>query len=126
MMGQTIGKGHRPLLSPEMVDKALIHIPREERIQQVEKLISMYIKEYGHRPRNQDLELLTDIILYEELSDTNPHKVAHNDYPILSSTQPKRRMYGRGTTTATNMKGEIRMEMELSGVQLMDHQDMRT
>ncbi|MEX1029583.1 MAG: hypothetical protein WDZ91_06005 [Paenibacillaceae bacterium] len=116
-MERTIGREHRPALSREMMDRELIRIPREQRIQQVEQIIGTYMNDYGLRPRNQDLEFLAEVILYEELSDSDPHKVAHNDYPILSLTQLKRRMYGRGNAATTNMQGEARLEMEWSGVQ---------
>src|SRR5690554_5793378 len=114
-MGRAIGKEHRPALSREMIDQALFHIPREQRLQQVENILCSYVKDYGLKPRNQDLELLADVILHEELSDSDPHKVAHNEYPILSLTQLKRRMYGRGIATTTNMQGEVRLESERNG-----------
>lgn len=33
------------------------------------------------------VERLTDAILYEEISDPDPHKIAHNEYPFMSERQ---------------------------------------
>lgn len=60
---------------------------RTERMRSVEALIDEYVAAVGERPDGSILEQLTDYILREELTDDNPHKVAHNEYPFLSESQ---------------------------------------
>lgn len=60
---------------------------RDERMAAVRALIDDYIAAVGERPDGGILEQLTDYILREELTDDNPHKVAHNEYPFLSESQ---------------------------------------
>lgn len=60
---------------------------RGVRMVAVEALIDEYVEAVGERPDGDVLERLTDYILREELTDDNPHKVAHNEYPFLSESQ---------------------------------------
>ncbi|MFL1672179.1 hypothetical protein [Paenibacillus dendritiformis] len=60
---------------------------RGERMMAVEALIDEYVVAVGERPDGGILERLTDYILREELTDGNPHKVSHNEYPFLSESQ---------------------------------------
>lgn len=64
---------------------------RTERMAAIESAIDDYIEEYGIRPEPAVLSRLADEILREELSDSNPHKVAHADTPFLSESQLNRR-----------------------------------
>jgi hypothetical protein len=55
-------------------------------------LIGLITEDYGDKSeRPADwfglLERLTDAILDEELTDPNPHKVAHTEYPFFSERQ---------------------------------------
>ncbi|SDW23040.1 HNH endonuclease [Paenibacillus sp. PDC88] len=61
----------------------------DERIQTVSALISQYIESSGQTPDSRVLEKAADYILYDDLSDSNPHKVFHTEYPILSKSQVK-------------------------------------
>lgn len=60
---------------------------RGERMADVEKFLA------GRERKLTDYEhtILTDYILREELSDPNPHKVAHTEYPFFSEYQFERR-----------------------------------
>jgi hypothetical protein len=66
-------------------------LPREDRLVKINDLIEDYFAEYGEMPDGVALERLTDLCLYEELTDSNIHKVAHNEYPFLSEHQFDRR-----------------------------------
>jgi hypothetical protein len=66
-------------------------LPREVRLVQINDLIEGYFTERGEMPDAVALERLTDLCLYEELTDSNIHKVAHNEYPFLSEHQFDRR-----------------------------------
>ncbi|MBQ4817656.1 hypothetical protein IHP72_15485 [Bacillus pumilus] len=62
-------------------------IEREERIGEIEALLATYD---GTPPANA-LERLSDLILYEELSDTRRNKMTAEEYPIMSENQENRR-----------------------------------
>jgi hypothetical protein len=66
-------------------------LPRELRIVKIEALTEAYFAEHGEMPDGVALERLADLVLYEELTDPNIHKVAHNEYPFLSEYQFDRR-----------------------------------
>lgn len=80
---------------------------RSERISAVEALINEYVDAVGERPDSRVLSLLTDEILREELTDDNPYKVAHNEYPFLSETQYRRRTEGK-FERRTDASGNLR------------------
>lgn len=80
---------------------------RQERMVAVDSLINEYVRDTGEVPVGAQLERLTNAILMEELTDPNNHKVAHNEYPILSDIQMSRRQMGRRGSEATNMNGEV-------------------
>lgn len=54
-----------------------------------------------------DLVKLADLLLFEELTDPDEHKVAHNEYPILSEIQLARRREGKHKRTESNPKVEV-------------------
>lgn len=58
------------------------------------------------------LDRLADVLLYEELTDENPHKVANNEYPILSEIQMERRKFGARGSENTNMRGEVALNTD--------------
>lgn len=64
---------------------------RQERIKAIAALVDDYSLYIGEAPDPVQLERLADYILREELTDKNPYKVSHNEYPIFSESQIKRR-----------------------------------
>jgi hypothetical protein len=66
-------------------------LPREVRLVKIEQLTEGYYAKTGEMPDGVALERLADLCLYEELTDPNIHKVAHNEYPFLSEHQFDRR-----------------------------------
>ncbi|MMZ45488.1 hypothetical protein D1872_70860 [compost metagenome] len=77
----------------------------EERARKAEGMIEEYIKYTGVRPDYIQLDRISDLILFDDLRDSDPHKTKHNEYPILSSTQLDRRRFG-GRGQDSNMSGE--------------------
>jgi hypothetical protein len=77
-------------------------LPREVRIVKINTLIEEYFAKTGEMPDAVALERLSDLILYEELTDDDRMKVRNNEYPFLSETQLARRQEGlhaRGGTS---------------------------
>ncbi|APP15635.1 hypothetical protein ABH16_04795 [Bacillus altitudinis] len=68
-------------------------IEREERIGEIEALLATYD---GTPPANA-LERLSDLILYEELSDTRRNKMTAEEYPIMSERMEKTRRSGESS-----------------------------
>jgi hypothetical protein len=66
-------------------------LPREVRIVKISTLIEDYFGKTGEMPDAVALERLADLILYEELTDSDRMKVRNNEYPILSEYQFDRR-----------------------------------
>jgi hypothetical protein len=64
---------------------------RAERMALIDELIESYIAATGQRPDSVQLDRLATLCLREELTDTNSHKVKHEDRPILSDYQFKLR-----------------------------------
>lgn len=60
---------------------------RTIRLEAIQDLIELYMIETGERPDPKILDLLADFALLEELTDRNPYKMTHNEYPIMSSHQ---------------------------------------
>jgi len=65
--------------------------PRELRIERIEQLTEDYYRMAGEIPDGVALERLADLILHEELTDMNEHKVSQTEYPFLSESQFDRR-----------------------------------
>lgn len=76
----------------ELIDKNIAD--RAARMHAIDDLINEYVNAIGTAPDPVQLERLANYILREELTDSNPHKVRHAEYPIFTETQLKRR---RGT-----------------------------
>lgn len=63
------------------------NLPREERITEVDRAIEEYFAKTGNMPDDKALERLADLLLYEELTDAHPDKVAREEYPFFSESQ---------------------------------------
>jgi hypothetical protein len=66
-------------------------LPREVRIAEIDRVTEEWFVRTGKLPDAKQLEKLADLILFEELTDPDIHKVAHNKYPFLSEYQMDRR-----------------------------------
>lgn len=66
-------------------------LERDERI----AAISALLAKYDGTPPDTALERLSDLILYEELSDTRRNKMSAEEYPIMSENQENRRKDAR-------------------------------
>jgi hypothetical protein len=72
---------------PELAD-------RSKRMKLIEDLTEAYVTQTGERPDPTQLDRLATLILREELTDTDSHKMRHNEYPVMSDTQLARRKDG--------------------------------
>jgi hypothetical protein len=66
-------------------------IPRAARLFLIAELTEDYFAKTGEMPDAIALERLADLLLYEELTDTNEHKISQTEYPFLSDRQFDRR-----------------------------------
>ena len=82
---------------------------RDVRAKEIKSLTDAYVGTVGERPDEFQLERLTDLLLYEELTDSHPDKMTRNEYPIMSETQLARRQTGAHVRKGTTPKGEIPM-----------------
>jgi hypothetical protein len=82
-------------------------LPRELRLVKIEALTEEYFARAGEWPDSVALERLSDLCLWEELSDPDEHKVSRNEYPILSETQIARRQEGKHARKNDNPKIEV-------------------
>ncbi|HDR3899203.1 TPA: hypothetical protein QCO88_001709 [Bacillus cereus] len=67
---------------------------RDVRAKEIKSLTDAYVASIGERPEPKQLEHLADLLIYEELHDTDRMKVRNNEYPIMSDTQIQRRQEG--------------------------------
>lgn len=67
---------------------------RDVRAEEIKLLTDAYVEAVGERPEPKQLERLADLLLYEELGDTHPDKMAREEYPIMSDHQLARRHSG--------------------------------
>ncbi|MGM0836028.1 MAG: hypothetical protein ACQEV7_07715 [Bacillota bacterium] len=81
-------------------------LTREERIAEVDRAIEAYFAKTGNMPDDKALERLADLLLYEELTDTDRMKVRNNEYPFFSDTQLARRQEGKHVRS-TAVTGEV-------------------
>jgi hypothetical protein len=81
--------------------------PNGLRLSIIEKMTESYFEQTGEVPDVTALQRLSDLCLYEELTDTNEHKIAHNEYPIMSETQIARRQEGKHSRNDNNPKIEV-------------------
>jgi hypothetical protein len=89
-------------------------LPREVRIAEIDKVTEEYYLKTGKMPDNNQLERLADLILHEELTDTNPHKIATTEYPIMSESQYERRVSGKNSRKVDNEGKRIALKHEVS------------
>lgn len=73
-------------------------LPRAERFKAVEELTEKYIEATGKRPDYAQLDRLSTLCLYEEITDPHPDKMSRNEYPIMSDDQHRRKTEGRHVT----------------------------
>ncbi|WP_227255926.1 hypothetical protein [Bacillus thuringiensis] len=64
---------------------------RNVRAKEIKSLTDAYIEMIGELPDSDQLERLSDLLLYEELHDKDRMKVRNNEYPIMSERQLIRR-----------------------------------
>lgn len=81
--------------------------PNGMRLKQIELMTEAYFLDTGEMPDGTALQRLADLCLYEELTDPNEHKIAHNEYPIMSETQIARRQEGKHSRNEDNPKIEV-------------------
>lgn len=86
-------------------------LPRELRLVKIEQMTEDYYAKTREMPDDKALERLADLCLYEELTDDDEHKVAHNEYPILSETQIARRQEGKHARKTDNPKIEVPLKI---------------
>jgi hypothetical protein len=79
-------------------------MPREVRLGRIEELAEDYYAKAGEMPDSTALERMADLCLYEELTDTNEHKISQTEYPFLSERQFDRRD-NREVKSTTGMDG---------------------
>jgi hypothetical protein len=79
-------------------------MPREVRLVKIEALTEGYFAKTGEWPDGVALERLADLCLYEELTDSNEHKISQTEYPFLSERQFDRRD-NREIKSASDMDG---------------------
>jgi len=76
----------------------------------VEQFIQLYRDIFDSSPDRHMLQVLSDYLLHEELTNGNAHKSSAVEYPILSNRQLKRRKYGEHGSRTTNQAGEVALE----------------
>ena len=108
----------RTLPSEEL---SLERLPRRERIALVDEWLAAYVDRCGVSPHSNELERLADALLHEELADRSPYKVAHEEYPILSEAQLRRRRFGRSAAGGSNMRGEVALDAAGDGGAVSDY-----
>jgi hypothetical protein len=82
-------------------------MPREVRLGRIEALAEEYFAKAGEMPDGVALERMSDLCLWEELTDPDEHKVSRNEYPFLSETQIARRQEGKHSRKTDNPKIEV-------------------
>jgi hypothetical protein len=79
-------------------------MPRELRLVKIERFTEEYFAKTGEWPDGVTLERMADLCLYEELTDSNEHKISQTEYPFLSERQFDRRD-NREIKSASDMEG---------------------
>jgi hypothetical protein len=78
---------------------------RKARFHAIEDLTERYFAVNGKHPEGGQLDRLATLCLYEEVTDKNEHKIAHNEYPIMSDRQLERRNDDEVSFTAASSIG---------------------
>ena len=102
-MGDYKAKLHEDITELQQVTKRG-EMPRELRLVKIEALTEDYFAKVGEMPDAVALERLADLCLYEELTDSNEHKISQTEYPFLSERQFDRRD-SREVKSANGMDG---------------------
>lgn len=71
------------------------------RIAAVKRMTDAYVACRGERPAVAQLDRLASLILRDELTDMNEHKMTQQEYPLLSERQQERRHQGEVSTRWT-------------------------
>lgn len=79
----------------DRLDEEKHEIPRDERMEIIQRLTDEYVEQTGERPDPVALLRLTDITLHEELSDPHPDKMTREEAPILSDRMAAVRTSGK-------------------------------
>lgn len=79
------------LISEEFTKFKRDKTTREHRMQFAEQLTEQYFADHEFMPDGTVLDRLGTLILQDELADTDIHKTAHNERPLLSDRQAQRR-----------------------------------
>jgi hypothetical protein len=87
---------------------------RKRRMAEVERLTDEYIESTGRVPDGALLERMTNVILHEELTDNDEHKMSRNEYPILSDSMYERRVEGKHQSSSKRKDKLIFREVPLS------------
>lgn len=90
---------------------SICYRPNGKRHGAIEKLTEDYFAKTGAMPDDKALDKLADLLLHEELTDDDEHKIAHNEYPILSGTQIARRQEGKHARATDNPKIEVPLKI---------------
>lgn len=68
------------------------HTTPQERVSKAETLTEAHYAQVGVQPAESVLSRLAWYIVFDEMTDGNPHKVASEEYPILSEPQYSTRL----------------------------------
>ncbi|MDI3412550.1 hypothetical protein QKW52_29225 [Bacillus sonorensis] len=88
------------------MDKALLHemitelqqrtkageLDRIQRIEEITALSDAYFDAVGEHPDSIALERMANLVIYEEITNPHPDKMAREEYPIMSETQREERI----------------------------------
>ncbi|MEC0479000.1 hypothetical protein ACG2QI_00220 [Bacillus sp. GM2] len=88
------------------MDKALLHemitelqqrtkageLDRIQRIEEITALADAYFDAVGEHPDSIALARMANLVIYEELTNPHPDKMAREEYPIMSETQREERI----------------------------------
>lgn len=98
----------------EMLEAMAPVTSRKKRMAEVERLTDEYIASTGLVPDGALLERMTNVILHEELTDNDEHKMSRNEYPIMSDSMYERRVEGKHQSSSKRKDKLIFREVPLS------------
>lgn len=67
-------------------------LARSQRIVEITKLTDDYFNKVGEKPDSTALERMANLLLYEDLTNPHPDKMAREEYPIMSESQREERV----------------------------------
>jgi len=88
-------------------------LPREVRVVEIDAAIEDWYSKTNKMPDAKQLERLADLILHEELTDTNPHKITNTEYPIMSESQYERRVSGKNSRKVSEDGKRVALKHEI-------------